>query len=296
MVRIGLTALTVACSLSGCSKEPAVSAGAPQPLILATAGKEVLTEAEFLDEAQARGITGDPAQRAALLEEMTERLRLLAYAREKGLENDPELRRSCEDLLIAKAREVLGAGAEQPGKAPSEEELQAAYNARKDEFKIPARVRVAMIHTKDRAQAEAALAEAASLPAGTAHFGAVAVRYSVDQATRYTGGDFGDLIEGKTIGALPDEALAACFALKNTGDLSPVTVSGDGFRIFKLMNRSGEVIPTYAQIRPRLVSELHQKHHRDIVAASKQRIAALPGRSYPDNLARLNPPAHATQP
>jgi parvulin-like peptidyl-prolyl isomerase len=286
--RLAAISLAALCGLSACRKEPHVSAVAPEKLILATSGREVVTEADFLAEAKARGVTSDPAQRAALLEEMTERLRLLAYAREKGLENDPEVRRSHEDLLIAKAREALGAAAEPPLKTPSEEELQAAYNARREEFKIPARVRVAMIHTKDRTQAEAALAEAANLPPGTAHFGAVAVRFSEDQATRYSGGDFGDLVEGKNQGALPDEALAACFALKNAGEISPVTASSDGFRIFKLMDRSPELIPPFAQVRSRLLSDLSRKQRHDVDAAARQRIAALPGQSFPDKLARLN--------
>lgn len=272
--------------LTACREQPAATSAAPQPVILAQSGKEVITESEFLAEMKARGVSDDSRQREALLAEMTERLRLLAYAREQGFENDPEVKRSHEALLIAKAREALGSSAEQSLALPSEEEQQAAYNLRRREFTAPTTVRVAMIFSRDRSKIDQVMKLSGTLPSAEKGFGTLAVQWSEDQATRYTGGDFGDLISGHTEGVLPPEAVAAAFGLEKPGDLSPVIQSNDGLRIFRLISKTPEVTQSYAQARPRLLTELSQQRHRERELAAAKRIASLPGESFPERLPR----------
>ena len=278
-----LTAL-ILLAAGACRKNTA-SVPQAEPVILASAGAEVLTQEMFATEATRRGISPDDrVKRRALLSEMTDHLRLLAYAKAHSFENDPEVRRNHESLLIAKAREALGGGAEISLKPPTEEELQAAYNARRSTLATPVRIRVAMLMNADRTKLEAALGMVSSLPPERKDFGALAATHSDDQATRYVGGDFGEIVAGHSEGVLPPEAIQACFDLTQPGDTSRIVESPDGFRLFRLMARTEAEIPPFAKVRARLASDLVAARRRNVETEAATRIAALPGQSFPDRL------------
>src|SRR5689334_22454431 len=104
---IGMTALTAgvaACLLlpTGCSNKPA-----PPTNIIARVGSYEITVDEFKRELEYRQTANRPViSKEALLEEMISQKALLLKAREAGLENDPELRRAYENLLMGKLKEM----------------------------------------------------------------------------------------------------------------------------------------------------------------------------------------------
>ena len=88
-------------------------------------------------------------------------------------------------------------------------EVAAFYQAHREEFLTPARIRAAWIFLAVSAKADAAQVEktrlrlvaardeAAKLPPETRNFGEIAKRYSEDAATRYVGGELGWIYEGQ---------------------------------------------------------------------------------------------------
>jgi parvulin-like peptidyl-prolyl isomerase len=145
----------------------------------------------------------------------------------------------------------------------SEDEIAAHYAAHEAEYRLPARARAAWIFVDvpKRADADrvaqlgrraAAAREAAlALPATTAGFGAVALEYSDDPATRYTGGEIGWIhaAQGDAFRYGP-EVLAAALALSAPGEVSPVLRTEHGFALVRLMAREAEAPAPLEKLRP----------------------------------------------
>jgi len=121
--------------------------------------------------------------------------------------------------------------------APSDAEVAAYYEAHRDEFARPERVRLRQILTEDRGVAEKALRE---LAAG-ADFGLLADRLSREPGAA-TGGDQGELSRQD----LPPAFADIIFALE-PGEVSRLVPADYGFHIFQVVSRSpAEVVPLEA--------------------------------------------------
>ena len=149
--------------------------------------------------------------RSELLDEMIRREAIIHRALQTGVDQDPDVQREIENLLIGKLREQeLETKLREASVA--EEELRAEYESTLDKFTRPAKIRLAMLylktsskmsetkHSEIRSRMDAARARAleeseAQDPSGRRPtgqgFGAMAVEYSDDQASRYRGGDIG---------------------------------------------------------------------------------------------------------
>jgi peptidyl-prolyl cis-trans isomerase C len=139
---------------------------------------------------------------------------------------------------------------------PSDAEIAAYYEAHRDEFARPERVRLRQILTEDRATAERALRE---LAAG-ADFAQLADRLSRDPAA-HTGGDQGELSRQD----LPPAFADIIFALK-PGEVSRLVPADYGFHIFQVVSRSpAEVVPL-AQARAEIVDKLRDTRADQILA------------------------------
>lgn len=187
-----------------------------------------------------------PARRRVLLDEMIDVMLLADEAREKGYDEDPatqeEVRQILRDALLAKARE----GAPAPADIPAPE-VQAYYDAHRNDFRDPERRRVSAIVLTSAAAAASAL-QAAQKPNA---WGELVRARSVDPSAKHAGDDVpldlaGDLGfvsppgDARGVNArVPDEVRAAVFEIANVGEVLPRVVEAGGkFYVVKLESKS----------------------------------------------------------
>src|SRR5262249_6214129 len=137
-----------------------------------------------------------------LLEQMIAREALIQSAKAAGLTNAADVRRACDDILIAKLKETQLDPQVASAKI-SPEEIKAAYEKEIARYTQPAKAQLAFVFiavgakadtnqvAAAAARADEALRLATALPATSRGFGTVAADYSDDQVTRYRGGDAG---------------------------------------------------------------------------------------------------------
>lgn len=192
------------------------------------------------------GQFGTEKQKLALLDDMVRSEVLYAAACKAGYDHDPEILVQFKRLIANKfIQDHL-----EPRLAElsvSEAEIEAYYNKHQADFVIPKKVRAAIIRITVPARAleekkselldraEAARAEALEQAQGTPSFGAIAIKYSDDQATRYRGGDIGWIQEKKSRSRWDEEVITALFSLTKVGEISPVITTTSGHYLVKLM-------------------------------------------------------------
>ena len=200
-----------------------------------------------------------------------------------GLQDDPEVRRELDILLVSKLKEreiePRTAKVSIPDAA-----IEAEYERRIDEFTRPAQVRLAgLMLTCNASATEATQAEtrarleearrqiiASPAPGGRGPaaqgFGAVAVNYTDDQVSRYRGGDLGWFRTPAELTRWPQEIAKAGFALKK-GEVSEVLQAGDGFYlIMKADERAAQIVPLDT-VRESLRRQLESRERESIAKA-----------------------------
>jgi parvulin-like peptidyl-prolyl isomerase len=260
--------------------------------ILATVDGHPITAAAFAREMARRGQNGaehfaSAEQRRALLDDMI-RLEVLAANGEKlGYSRDPEVQRNLKQVLAGKfQREQLEPKLHDV--AISDSEVRQFYAGHVSEFTKPEAARAAVIFfavpstatAEERAaitkRAEAALAEARA-QAEKPGFGALAVKHSDDQATRYLGGDTGWLVKGQEDSRWEPEVMDAVFALAQPGDLSPIVSTASGVYLLKLTERRPAVVRPLAEVetsvRQRLTVEKRNRLGREFYDDAKRNVS-----------------------
>jgi len=275
MRKLKIIALGLGIFASACKKEGTVSReSSTESEIVARIGDDVITVAEFMKAMQHRRVGNDEKSRRALLHELIGKRKMVIKAKTEGLDNDPEVVQQINNILVAKLRANL---MEQQSldSLPTEEEIQTYYNTHSDDFKIPSRIRVAMIFVEapqnfsenkrkmKREKIKTALMEASEIERNANHFGALAVRFSEDQATRYRGGDLGYFVDSMADSQHGPEIIASAFALQEPGDLSEIIETQKGFYLLKLLDRSAETLRSFntaaPQIRSKITAERREK-------------------------------------
>jgi peptidyl-prolyl cis-trans isomerase C len=287
--------------LSGCSKK--VTVDSP---VLAKVGDAVITAADFEKEVQWRIKTERPLpDKQALLEEMIGRQLSLQNAKAAGLENDTEVRRTYEDVLVARVKETQLNSRLETVKV-SAQEISAAYKNEISKYTRPAKAKLALVYIKTNPKLSAekmaeledriheAEKQAKALPASEAGFGHVAVDFSDDQTSRYKNGDVGWYDEGEKEYRWPKDVMTAGFALKK-GEISEVVKSADGFYLVrKIDSREQAIIPleqVHASIERRLLSEKRKETEE---AFAREMRAFAPVQKDPEALAKVQYPTTAT--
>jgi len=239
-------ALVCAGILAGCSKP------APTPDdLLATVGGSEIRMGDFEQELvlqSRRG--GTPPSYAAVLEEMIHRQALVNQAMVHGLHEDPELRRAWQNLLIAAFKERELEPRLEQIQVDAREVENLAAQARATAAANPIiQSRVALlfqpVHRSmseaRQAEARTRLAEAAlkakELPASELSFGALAIDFSEDQATRFKGGDLGWLDHSPGRHSYPSNLLSAVFSLEQKGEIIGPIEASEGYYLVRLMDR-----------------------------------------------------------
>ncbi len=259
---------------AGCSK-PATSR--PDPELLARIGSREIRLPEFRDAMARRAVGDDPGAREALLEELIRSASLVEKARQLGLDQDPGLRRSWENMLVAKLRET-GLEPLMTKAAPTPDQIKARYETNQAAYSEPAMRRGAMLFlevpakasaeqkARTRARLEEARAKALSLTNGRAipGFGALAVEYSEDQPTRYRGGDIGWVRAGRGDSRFDPAVLEALFGLQDPGTVSGVIDTPRGLYLVRLAEVRPARVKALPEVRPSLEHALLVENRRRI--------------------------------
>ena len=236
------------------------SAAPPTPAAAVATVGSVRVDAAALEQELVASHAATPAQKQAVLEEMIRFELFHAAALMDGYDKKPEVAAAVRRLIVgAFVREQL-----EPRLAAlqvADEEIKEYFEKHQVEFTIPQAVRAAVIkiavppkaadekRAELRARAEAARAEALALPAATASFGSVAVKYSEEQVTRYRGGDAGWLRSGQADSSWDKEVADAIFALQKPGEVGPVVAAASGFYVVKLVETRASATRTLEEVR-----------------------------------------------
>ncbi|MFN7941312.1 MAG: peptidylprolyl isomerase [Thermoanaerobaculia bacterium] len=305
MVRIPSLAVAAALLVAACSAGPAPrppgaaspspsaapataapAPGAPSvpaapPVVLARLGEATITVEEFQREMGRRGgnVPGQyatPEQRRALLDEMLRDRALELRARQAGIDRRPEFAATVRRLLATQyTREQLD---EATAKLKvTDEEVGQFYQQHAEEFRVPARIRVAGVFfalsgkptekelSDKRRLAETARQEAAALPADAKNLGPVALKYSEDPSSRYVGGELGWLVAGRAeTFRLGKEVFEAAFALGQPGELSPVLQFDKAIYFLKLVAREDASSTPIEKLRDGLRNRILKLKHDEL--------------------------------
>jgi hypothetical protein len=273
---------------------------------LARVGPEFITVDEFRREMQRRsagrpGVFAEPEQRRMLLREMMVRLALAERARALGIDREPEVRRTRDQILVNQVlqRELRP---RQTGTAVADAEVRAFYEAHADDYAVPARRRVAMIflalgpnasdETRERVRtrAEALREEALALPDDVPDFGVLARNHSEDQSSRYRGGVIGWVREEDADRySHPEVVVRTANRMTEEGAVSPVLEDDEGLYLVRLVDyeprRTRSLDELAAGIRQRLLRqrfvEIEDAFRDELLADAgmevrEQRLAAVP--------------------
>lgn len=284
-----LLCLSALASLSSqCKKAPSAAAPAPSgEAALATVAGQPITKSDLLREAEWRKANHQPVPAPAeLLTEMVNRLALLERAKKAGLADEPDTKRRLESVLIAQLRKKQLE--EEIAKVSiSDEEVAAAYQSRQAEFSQEALERFAILfqavdgkasearRAEARQRLEAGLAQAKDSPAtggrgpAATGYGATAIEFSDDQASRHRGGDIGWQTADGGTARVPGAVLQAGRALE-MGVSSGVIETAQGFyAIMKTDARPGGARPL-----DEVANDLKQTLLRDKRRAVEERFLA----------------------
>lgn len=278
----------------------------PESEVVARIGSREIRVAEFREAMARRSVGDDPAAKEALVGELIEFGALVEKARELGFDQDPGLRRAWENLLVARLRErqfePLLSNA-----VPTAAQVQARYETNQPAYTEPAQRRGAILffETPPRASEEQqsrlrqrldearakALNLATNEPAARG-FGALAVEYSEDQATRYRGGDIGWVQAGRGDARFDAAVVETLFQLPAPGSLSEPVVTPRGCYLVKLLEVRPQRVKPLAEVRPAIEHTLLLENRRRLESEWKQSVlAGRPVHRFPEVLARVTAPA-----
>ena len=178
-----------------------------------------------------------PERRREFLENMI-RFELLAHeAKRRHHDHDPAVVRAREEVTIeALMTQLFEQKSVQP-EAIKEEDIRAYYETHRDAFRKPAQVRASQIVAKTQAEAKRILGEVLAAPEDMERFEQLALKHSVDPATRIRLGDlrFFSLTADAESADVANEVRKVAFTLKEVGDVYPEPIATTrGFVILKL--------------------------------------------------------------
>ena len=218
----------------------------PSPDAVAVLGDREILYADFAARVEQQ--TDSPAAAlespvlSRLLDQYLTELLVMRVAEDRGVARDGADPRDALSALLASA----------PVQLPTPAEEKARYQAEKDRFTLPERVRLRQILVESRKAADEAKAELAR----GEPFAEVARRHSQDPSAPY-GGLQGELAHDD----LPEEFADVIFSLK-PGEVSDVVAAAYGFHIFQVTARlPGRVVP-FSEAEPRLRREMRQQRAR----------------------------------
>jgi len=192
---------------------------------------------------------------------------LALEAERQGLGSDPDVQMTLKKIMVQKL--VQKNFQEQGGAELPEAELQQYYDAHRDEYARPRRVRVAVVvfnakegtpeRAKKLATAQKALAKLrAEEKKNALAFAQIVTEFSEDAATKAVAGDLQFKSQEELAKALSKELADAAFALK-PGETSGVVQTPQGFTILKYTGEQPELNRTFDQVRAQIQGKLQRE-------------------------------------
>lgn len=216
---------------------------------VATVQGDTIWASDVKREAVAQGLIGEtePLDVNAdlfrrVLDEVIDRKLLAAEAERRGLDDAALVQRRLEATRERILGDVLIE--EQVSGQVSEERIQALYADQVRRAQTTDEVRIRLILSRTREEAAAVI----GVLAQGAAFEAVAAQSSVDDATRFSGGDLGY----RTLDVLPQAYADALRDQPAGSTVGPVQTEA-GWAVLRVEDRRRETPPTLEQARPQIV-------------------------------------------
>lgn len=219
-----------------------------------------------LSEAEREALAADPALLSRTVRTLILQQILFKEATASGWDKNPEIAAQLERIRQgAVAESYLQSVAKVPEGFPTESDLRAAYEARKEELVVPKQYRVAQIFIaapegdktadeKARARIEAV---AKSLRAPNADFATVAREASEERESASRGGEVGWLTEATLQPAIRSKVTT----LPKGGTSDPVRLN-DGWYIVRVLETKDEHTATFDEVKDRLAALLRNERLR----------------------------------
>lgn len=299
LVKVATPVLLAMLLAGGCSRQSKPPA---DPDLVATVGARKIRTAEVQAWMQRRAVSNDPAHKAALLEEVIDHAALVERAKAAGLDQDPELRRAWENLLVSKLREAQ-LESRLTNAVPTPEQVRQHYQSNLVRFTEPALRRGAILFVELPAKSSPerqaqlkerlvearrqALANTTKVTAGLG-FGALAVEFSEDQSTRYRGGDIGWMQAGRADARYDRLVTETLFALPQAGAVSEVLETPRGFYLVKYDESRAERVKPLAAVQAAIEHQLLVENRKRLESEWKQSVrAACVIEVFPEVLTRI---------
>ncbi|WP_292154182.1 peptidylprolyl isomerase [Brevundimonas sp.] len=257
-----LIAFVAVLAVAGCGRGNSDDAP-PEPgdRAVAKVQGETLWASDVKREAVAQGLVGEgePLDVTSdlfrrVLDEVIDQKLLAAEAERRGLDNSALAQRRLKatqerilgDMLVE--NEVNGRINDQAVQTLYQEQLRLARTSEE--------IRIRLILSRTRPEADAVL----GILAQGAQFGAVAQERSVDEATRFSGGDLGY----STIDVMPQAYANALRDAPAGSTVGPFQTDG-GWAVLRVEDRRKESPPTLEQARPQIVRYLTYEGVRQLL-------------------------------
>ncbi len=257
-----LLALTGALALAACGRgggedrppEPgdrAVAEVQNQTIWASDVKREAVAQG-LIGEGEPLDVTSDLFRR--VLDEVIDQKLLAREAERRGLDNSPLAQRRLEatrerilgDMLVENV--VNGAISDQAVETLYREQLRLAQTSEE--------IRVRLILSRTRQEADAVL----GILGQGATFEAVAMERSIDEATRFSGGDLGY----STVDVMPQAYANALREAPAGSTVGPFQTEG-GWAVLRVEDRRRESPPTLEQARPQIVRYLTYEGVRQLL-------------------------------
>lgn len=192
----------------------------------------------------------------ALVERLVDLTLLTQEARERALQNDPEVAERVEQFQIAVMREILLDRVVKEGM--TEEAVRGHYDSLVAEFQPQPEIHARHILVASEEEAAAIIAE---LDAG-GDFAAIAKEKSTDTGSGANGGDLGFFTPDQMV---PEFSEAAVALEPGTHSAAPVE-SRFGWHVIKVEERRETQPPSFDEARPEIENQLSQELVSDLVS------------------------------
>ncbi|NSX34181.1 peptidylprolyl isomerase [Brevundimonas vesicularis] len=247
---------TAACSRGGDKRPPEQGEQA-----VATVQDETIWASDVKREAVAQGLIGEDEALDTtsdlfrrVLDEVIDQKLLAGEAQRRRLDSSPLAQRRLE----ATRERILGDMLVESvvNKAVSDQAVQTLYNEQLRLAKTSEEIRVRLILSRTKPEADAVI----GILGQGAGFEAVAAERSIDEATRFSGGDLGY----STLDVMP-QAYADALRDKPAGaTVGPFQTEG-GWAVLRVEDRRKENPPTLEQARPQIVRYLTYEGVRQLL-------------------------------
>ena len=258
---LAIAAVSAALALSACSRGGDDTPPEKDDQAVARVQDQTIWASDVRREAVAQGLVGEGEPLDAtsdlfrrVLDEVIDQKLLATEAARRGLDNSALAQRRLKatqerilgDMLIEK--EVNGRINDQAVETLYQEQLRLARTSEE--------IRVRLILTATRPEADAVL----GILAQGAQFGAVAQERSIDEATRFSGGDLGY----STLDVMPQVYANAARNAPAGSTVGPFQTES-GWAVLRVEDRRKESPPTLEQARPQIVRYLTYEGVRQLL-------------------------------